>query len=511
MNKVFEGDTALLIRKGVYPYYYIDNFDKFNETELPPVKEFCSQLYDSGIDVKDYKHAQKFLSHFNIKNMGEYHDLYLKTDVIWLANIFENFRDVCLKHYKLDPAWYYTSPGLSWDALQKKTEIMLDLLSDINMILFVEGGIRGGVSMISNRYGKANNKYMENYNPDEESKYITYLDANNLYGWGMSQKLPCKNFRWVNEKKLVGLDPNLLDAEDETGYIIQVDLENPKELHNLHNDYQLAPENININKIDQLTSNLNNKTKYILYLKNLQPYLSLGVKLTKIHKVLAFEQKDWMRPYIDLNTSLRTASKNDFEKDFFKLMNNSVFGKTMENIRNRVDIRLVNEEKKAKKLVSKPTFEGRTIFSESLAAVHMKWQKIKFDKPLYVGFCILDLSKTLMYDFHYYYIVKKYGQKQKLLFTDTDSLAYEIKTKDFYQDISSDVEENFDTSNYAKNHPSGIKTGCNKKAIGKMKDECGGKQITEFVGLRAKMYTHRLDETEEKRAKGVKRLLSKKI
>ena len=182
----------------------------------------------------------------------------------------------------------------------------------------------------------------------------------------------------------------------------------------------------------------------------------------------------------------------------------------MENIRNRVDIRPVNEEKQAKKLVSKPTFEGRKMFCEDLAAVHMKRTKIMFDKPIYVGFCILDLSKTLMYDFHYNYIVKKYGQKQKLLFTDTDSLAYETKTEDFYQDISSDVEEKFDTSNYAKNHPSGIKTGCNKKVIGKMKDECGGKQISEFVGLRAKMYSYKLDETEEKKAKGFKKNVIKK-
>ena len=140
----------------------------------------------------------------------------------------------------------------------------------------------------------------------------------------------------------------------------------------------------------------------------------------------------------------------------------------------------------------------------------MKRVKIKFDKPIYAGFCILDLSKSLMYDFHYNYIVKKYGQKQKLLFTDTDSLAYEIKTEDFYQDISDDVVEKFDTSNYAKDHPSGIKTGCNKKVIGKMKDECGGKQITEFVGLRSKMYSYKVDETEEKKAKGVKKNVIKK-
>ena len=511
MNKVFEGDTDLLIRKGVYPYDYMDNFDKFNEAKLPPAFEFYSRLYDSNVNEKDYAHAQKVWSHFGFKNMGEYHDLYLKTDVVLLADIFENFRDVCLKNCKLDPAWYYTSPGLSWDALLKKTEIKLDLLSDINMILFVEAGIRGGVSMISNRYGKANNKYMENYNPKEESKCITYLDANNLYGWGMSQKLPHKNFRWLDEAKLVDFDPTLINTEDEAGYILQVDLEYPKELHDAHNNHPLAPESLLINKIYKLTPNLYNKTKYTLHLKNPQLYLSLALKLTKIHKVLAFDQKDWMRPYIALNTDLRTAGKNDFEKDFFKLMNNSVFGKTMENIRNRVDRRLVNEEKQAKKLVSEPTFEGRKIFCADLAAVHMKRTKIMFDKPIYVGFCILNLSKTLMYDFHYNYIVKKYGSKQKLLFTDTYSLAYEIKNDDFYQDINVDVSEKFDTSNYAKNHTSGIKTGCNKKLIGMMKDECGGKQITEFVGLRAKMYSYRVDETEEKKAKVVKKNVIKKV
>ena len=226
--------------------------------------------------------------------------------------------------------------------------------------------------------------------------------------------------------------------------------------------------------------------------------------------MLQLKQKEWMRPYINLNTNLRTASKNDFEKDFFKLMNNSVFGTTMENIRNRVDIRLVNEEKQGEKLASRPTYEGKIIFDKSLAAVHMKRVKIKLDKSIYVGLCILDLSKTLMYDFHYNYIVKKYGQKQKLLFTDTDSLAYEIKTEDFYQDISSDVEEKCDAINYAKNHPSGIKTGCNKKVIGMMKDEYGVEQILDFVGLRAKMYSYRVNEKEKKKAKGVKKNVIKK-
>ena len=217
-----------------------------------------------------------------------------------------------------------------------------------------------------------------------------------------------------------------------------------------------------------------------------------------------------MKKYIDLNTKLRTDAKNEFEKDFFKLMNNSVFGKTMENVRNRVDIQLVNREEKALKLFSKTNFDKRTIFSENLIAVHMHKKKVKLDKPIYLGMSILDLSKTLMYDFHYNYIKPKYGENAQLLFTDTDSLMYEIRTGDFYKDISPDVEKMFDTSNYPKEHESGIKTGLNKKVIGMMKDECGGKQIEEFVGLRAKLYSYKIDEKDNapkvsKRCKGVKK------
>ena len=203
-----------------------------------------------------------------------------------------------------------------------------------------------------------------------------------------------------------------------------------------------------------------------------------------------------MKKYIDLNTKLRTEAKNNFEKDFFKLMNNSVFGKTMENVRNRVDKQLVNNEEKAVKLFSKTNFDKRAISSEYLIAVHMHKTKLKLNKPIYLGMSILELSKTLMYDFHYNYIKPKYGENAELLFTDTDSLMYEIRTGDFYKDISPDVEKMFDTSNYPKEHESGIKIGVNKKVIGMMKDECGGKQIEEFVGLRSKLYSYKMNEKE---------------
>ena len=266
-----------------------------------------------------------------------------------------------------------------------------------------------------------------------------------------------------------------------------------------------------VNKVSKLIPNLGNKKKYILHYENLKQYLKLGLKLTHIHRGIKFKESPWLKQYISLNTKLRTEAKNDFEKDFFKLMNNAVFGKTMENIRNRVDIKLVNNKIQAEKLSAKPNFKHCNIFSEDLVAIHMKKTKLDFDKPVYLGMCILDLSKTLMYDFHYNYIKKKYGDKAKLLLTDTDSLMYEIQTEDFYKDISGDVKDRFDTSGYPSDHPSGIPSGFNKKVLGMFKDEVNGDIIDEFVGLRAKLYSYKMFEGEEsKKCKGVKKSVVKK-
>ena len=218
-----------------------------------------------------------------------------------------------------------------------------------------------------------------------------------------------------------------------------------------------------------------------------------------------------MEPYIRKNTDLRKSASNAFEKHFFKLMNNSVFGKTIENIRKRQNVNIIDNKKMAVKLTSKPNFERLTIFDENLVAVHMKKTEVYFNKPIYVGQAILDLSKTLMFDFHYNYIRKKYDNKAELLFTDTDSLMYLIQTEDFYHDIKQDIKKEFDTSDYPKNHPSGIKTGVNKKVIGKFKDEAAGKQITHSVGLRPKHYTFKVEEKgETRKAKGVKKNVIKK-
>ena len=217
----------------------------------------------------------------------------------------------------------------------------------------------------------------------------------------------------------------------------------------------------------------------------------------KVHRGIKFYQSPWMEPYIRKNTELRKLATSSFEKDFFKLMNNSVFGKTIENIRKRQNVILVDNRKKAAKLSTKPNFERATIFDENLIAVHMKKTEVYFNKPIYVGQPILDLSKTLMFDFRYNYIGKKYDNKAELLFTDTDSLMYHIQTDDVYHDIKKDIKKKFDTSDYLENHPSGIKTSVNKKVIGKFKDEAAGRQITHFMGLRPKLYTFKVEEKKE--------------
>ena len=347
LKRYYTGDKFDLVkRKRVYPYEYMDSLQRFNETKLPPKESFYSRLTEEDISDEDYTHAQKVWREFKMEHLQDYHNLHNKTDVLLLADVFENFRDICMRNYKLDPAHYLTAPGLSWDACLKMTGVNLELLSDVDMLLMVEKGIRGGVSMISNRYGKANNKYMvDEFNPNEPSKYIQYLDANNLYGAAMSMKLPTHGFEWMNKYEL--------NNWRKYPCILEVSLMYPKRLHDLHNDYPLAPERIMCkNKVEKLIPNLRNKKNYIIHYKNLEQYLGLGLELICIHRGIKFEESEWLKPYIDMNTKLRTKANNNFEKDFHKLMNNSIYGKTMENIRNRVDIKLVNDRDMAKKLTA---------------------------------------------------------------------------------------------------------------------------------------------------------------
>ena len=494
----------MLLRKGVYPYEYIGGWDKFNEKVLPGKESFYSNLRLENISETDYAHANNVFKKFNINNLCEYHDLYVRSDTLLLADIFENFRQSCLKNYELDPAHFFSLPGLAWQACLKKTNVELELLTDYDMLLMVEEGIRGGICHAMQRYVKANNKYMKDYDKKKKPSYIQYLDANNLYGKAMTEKLPVRGFRWMDDICKIDEDfVKVYNKNDNKGYILDVDVDYPNKLQNLHSDLPFLPKRMVINNTKKLVCNLNDKKNYIVHINVLKQALDHGLKLKKVHRVIEFEQEAWLKEYIDVNTELRKKATNDFEKDFFKLMNNAVFGKTMENVRKH-RVKLVKTEKKMNKLVSEPNFHTMKLIDNNLAIIEMRKVKVKMNKPVYLGLSILDISKISMYEFWYDYVKIKYEDKARLCYMDTDSFVVNIKTKDFYKDISQDVNKRFDTSNYTFDRP--LPTGINKKVIGLMKDKLGGDIITEFVALRPKAYSYITNNfIEMKKAKGTKK------
>ncbi|MFN9115765.1 MAG: hypothetical protein ACK5XN_37405, partial [Bacteroidota bacterium] len=459
----------LLRQKGVFPYDWYDSNEKLNYDGLPSQKDFYNKLNECNISDDDYTRAQRVYNLAGCKNFKDYLGLYLKCDVLLLADVFENFRVMTLKYYGLDACHYFTSPGLSFDAMLKMTKAKIECFEEgqEEMLDLIEKNMRGGISMISNRYAKANNEYMKNFDPTEPKTWIMYLDANNLYGGAMSEPLPGGDFKFAD----VPLDVILNTPKDSRiGYIVQCDLKVPEELHDYFNDYPLAPENclgeysktmqekykiINgknpISTVSKLIPNLRNKTDYVLHYRNLQLYVQLGLEVTKVSKVISFTQEAFLKKYIDFNTDKRSKTKNDYEKDLFKLMNNSVFGKCLENVAKRINVDLMTDSKKFVKKTSKPNFKDFRIFSEGLAAVEMSKTEVVYNRPMIVGFAILELSKLHMYNFHYNVMKKEFKDDIKLLFTDTDSLCYHIKTENFFDFMKKNLDE-FDTSEFPSTH-----------------------------------------------------------
>ena len=531
LKSQFPDKYELLIRKGVYPYDYVDCEEKLKETQLPSKCKFYSQLTGENISDDDYTYAQTIWKTFKCETMKDYHDLYLNCDVYQLADIFMKFRRVMYSDFGLDPAWYITLPSFAWDCCLKLTGVSLDYITDPNMHLFFEEAMRGGITRITHRYAKANNKYLHDYNPEAISTFISYLDANNLYGLAMSMKQGTGELKWESSISFF-TEENILNYDFEKSercYCLEVDLEYPKELHDLHSDYPLAVERKTIQKSElspyceylsnelinnglsstsseKLVGTLNDKDRYKIHIKHLQLCLQLGMKLKKVHRVLSYKHSAWIKPYIDFNTSKRAVAKSKFEQDLFKLMNNAVFGKTMENVRKRVEYTLCfNDDKKVHKLKGRFNMKNITEFTDHLVGVQMSKTSVTLDKPIYVGFGILELSKVHMYDFHYNVMYKMYKPENvKLLFTDTDSLCYLIKTDDVYEDMKQN-SIHFDMSEYPQHHQCYNTT--NKKVIGKFKDETNGDPIREFVGLKSKMYglTTEHSNIEKKVAKGVKK------
>ena len=350
-----------------------------------------------------------------------------------------------------------------------------------------------------------------------------------MYGVALSQYLPYGGFRWLKDEEIANFNvlQKGLDNESAIGYILEVDLLYPEELHDLHNDLPFCAENMiapnGSSRLPKLLANLCDKKRYVIHYRNLHQALKHGLILKKIHRIIEFRQSDWLKTYIDKNTEMRQAATSDFERDMYKLANNAIFGKCMEAVEKRVTVKLLDKwENKsgavgAEKRIGKSQLHSLKIFNENFVAIQLKKMKVTFNKPIYVGFAVLDISKTVMYKFHYDFIKKKYKELAHLLYTDTDSLIYHIKTDDFYKDIRSNLSQ-FDTSNYDINNPYSMPL-VNKAVLGVFKDETKGIPMLEFVGLRPKLYDYIIANPEVsnirykciKKAKGIKRHVVKRL
>ena len=501
----------LINKKGLYPYEFVDGLDKL-DTPIGEIKRehFNSKLTLSKLSDEDWSHFNKVVKKFNFTTLREYHDLYLNIDVFGLADVFEYYRELSMETYGLDPAHYIGLPSFTWAAGLKETKVELQNITDSDLFMFFEKMKRGGISVISQRYAKANNPYLPYYDSEKDKSYVLQVDCNNLYGWSMCQNLPVDTIGWVEN-----FDRGIIDtyqSTDNTGYVLEVDLEYPDEIHDAHNDYPLAPEHQVINGYRKLAPNLNDKKNYILHIDNLQYYLQKGLKLIKIHRVASFRQEAWLKSYIEKNSKLRQAAKNDFEKDYYKLLNNAFYGKTMENVRDRVSVNFCLDEKAFAKYTSSALFANQVniIQENGLALVKTHKRTTELNKPIYIGACILESSKLLMFKFHYDTMKVRYPESV-MMKTDTDSLCYYIKTDDLYEELKEPtLQSQIEFSNYPKDHS--LFNNDRKKQVGIFQDECvDGKMaiISEYVGLRAKSYSNQLyypssDEyKDKKKSKGV--------
>lgn len=504
----------MILQKGFFCYDYCSSLSMMDNTiRLPPRSAFYSSIQEASITKQEYKFAQKVWEKFNIANLTDYAKLYCRIDTLLLAEVFEKFRSTMMVFSELDPAHYVSLPGFGWDTMLKTTGCCIGLPTDIDQVHFIESSIRGGLSFINTRYKRASAT-------GEAS--IRYFDANNLYGLAQVGLLPYDNYRWLDESELDQFDIAKIKTSGPLGYILEVDLEYPDHLHYEHNDYPLAPTQEKITYEDlspysqrcyykfagsrtysstKLMSTLNDKQNYVVHIKNLRLYLSLGMVCTKIHRIMEFEQKRFIRPFILKCTDERKRAKSDFDKNLFKKISNSCYGKTIENVREYMKVKIHMSERSFLKAAASLTYKNYSIIGSQVVTTSHSVEEITHNKPYAAGFTILEYSKHFMFDFYYNKLAKLCGPDNiELCMTDTDSFIFHARNN---AEMEHQVSQYMDFSNYPESHPLHNKN--NKAQLGFFKDEIQPDlYIKEFVGLRSKCYALKL------RGKETNQLLYKK-
>ena len=470
-------ERDLLTGKGVFPYSYVHDPAVLLETKLPEIDKFYNDLDCSDLTQERYEFAQRVWKTFKCRNLKDYLHVYLLADCLLLADVFEQYRGCCLADYRLDPIHYFSGSHYTFDAFLLYTHSRLELLTDVDHYLFLLKAMRGGMSVVSKRYSKANHPSLGNKcDPSELFKFLLFIDANNLYGKVMMDYLPVGGFRWMKPEELTEEYICALPADGDYGCFVQCTLIYPPILHDLHDDYPLAPVKRKIRYEDlspvarqmcdrhKLKGSLNRekligtfevRRDYVLHYRNLQLYLKLGMKVVEFKAGLFFRQAPVMKSYIEFNSQRRCSAENKFDIDYYKFMLNSLFGKTIENPEKRTKIKLCRTRNELEKTVGKSTFKRSKIIDLNLVGVETRYPYVNLNKPYYIGVTILELSKLHMYDFHYNTMKKVFGTDLRLLYTDTDSLLYEIDncTNPYARLFESGAQDKFDFSNFPTSHP----------------------------------------------------------
>ena len=452
LKKEFPDKWKYLTKKLAYPYEFFNCIEDYQKPVDNLKKEdFFSKLKNGYPDDEEIERTKEIIKIFDIKNGEELTEIYLKSDVLLLACDFEKFIKVSVNEFKINPLYCVSLPGYTWECGLKYTGINLQTLQDKDLILTLENNIRGGISSVmGDRYVKS-----------DENKKIIYMDSTNLYGHSMSQPLPYdeiemwhghpdKYWNWLVE---------ILNTPDDSdiGYFIEVDLRYPDNIKEKTKNFPFCPENKIIHKdkyndndymkqikpknyvkSKKLICDWTDKKNYLVHYRMLKFYVRHSMVVDKIHEIISFKQSKWLEKYINFNTQKRNMAKNDFEKDFYKLLNNAFYGKTMENVRNRLGLKFFrkDEYKEIIKYQSKLTFNGIHKSYENCDSYVFKKNEVLMDRPIYLGFAILELSKLHMYETYYDILQPYFGQENiQLHYIDTDAFVLSANTNDIIKDL----------------------------------------------------------------------------
>lgn len=524
----------LLTRKGKFPFDYVDSVTKLADPHLPKPEAFYDRLKQKNISEEDYVHCQQVYRKFRCRNLNDYMLVYLQTDVLLLSNVFEAYRRLSLEKWKMDPVKFFSASHFTFQCMLRYTGVEIEIMQDMEMVNMIKQSIRGGLSLVSKRYIEANDPLMKKFDSSKDRVEIAYIDCCNLYGYALKQCLPHKNFRWLTSDEIGAFDVRNVADDAKTGYILECDFEFPETVHDSLKDFVPLVEKMQVTPADwspymkdifaqkckppkaeaeKLTSHLGPRQHYVIHYTKLKICLNLGVVLKRVHRVMQFTQAAYMAPYIEACTVLRQQSANLFESNYYKSQICSVYGKTVEDLTKRVNLSLVTNSRQFLRASRKMNFKRFNIYDQDFAGVVMGRKIIYLNKPIQIGFTVLEIAKGHMNKFYHLFLKKNLGNALTLAYTDTDSLILELRNhSESFAHFMKRNKKYFDLSNFPKDGLYYCEE--NKRVPGKFKNECPDKIITHFAALRSKVYCIKFegdDQIDESRLKGMPGVITKRL